>query len=554
MLRLAPTRIALSSSDTEWHAKRSQKRLSIAKDIGVSNDAIGGLSREAQSPRHGSVKQVNGLLTRKGRRDLQTEENPIYNDEPVPRDSQAFWDQVLVEAGTAVAVHQSPLASSPPLIDPSGDFLENSSATRPSVQSQNRNNRPSVRIPTGAPELLISPSSPVSDADSEVSVQKRSFTSPLPLPFLDDGDESRLEGSGTNSPEELDLLSLARESDSIDHAYATKTLGSEETQTSSIHQMDLDGPSDSAPNLRHYRSTSSLLDPERGSIGMPFGAQARKAELAASRNVCSANSTANLNIPYANPASLDPSHGEDAVPTPSQHVRTQSGGAPRSRLVIPENAAASSPERQQAAQAHSNTLESSDAPEVITPPHRPKRTYRRRSQTYPYTTSVDSTGDAQPVEARYSTINPFSSSPYRRAPQEVNNYQRRPLHNQYFDMSPAELRRQHEENLLTSPQSAFLVHLSPQHISSHPQHIILRQDNGHPQPGQYPTPYPITQRKHSPPPRHVPPHLQHPLRPLAKPPLPNNPYPPLHLQRLPTRLLSASDPRGASEERAPVHG
>ncbi|KAL8712621.1 MAG: hypothetical protein Q9220_003152 [cf. Caloplaca sp. 1 TL-2023] len=457
----APTRITLSSSDTEWHAKRSQKRLSISKADAVSTHAGNELTLEAQSPRYGGSKQADELFTRKGRRKAQTEEIQLYSDEPVPRDSQAFWDQILVEAGTSAAVRQSPRVTSPQPAAPFDDFLENNIAAQPSVQGQTRENQVAVRIPTGAPELLISPRSPVSEADSEASVQKGSFTPPSPP---DHGDESRQAGSRTTSSEGLDLLSVARDGVRIDHAYATDPPTSEETQDSSIHQMDLDGPSDSTPKPRHYRSSSSLRDPEPGSIGMPFSAQARKAELAASRNLSFASSVADLTIPYVPEAKLDPDHEENANCIPNSHGRTQSGGLPHSRLYIYESTAASSPERHQTTQAYLKTLQPSDGPESIVQNPRPRRTYRRRSQTYPYAESVDSTGDGQSTEACYSITNPFNSSP-NHCPQEgANNSQHRtPSQNQHLDHS---FTPQHGDNSLASPES--VLHHPP--ASSPPLH------------------------------------------------------------------------------------
>ncbi|KAL8925565.1 MAG: hypothetical protein Q9208_003456 [Pyrenodesmia sp. 3 TL-2023] len=406
MLRLASTRITLDSSDLQWHICRHEKRLAKLEEEKPVTDVLTEPSGQPQSPgpRHEHPSRT---------RQRSPDEIPIFSDEPVPRDSQAFWDRIVADAGTSARLHQRPLARSPQVIVPSNTFLENNGSIRLSVRGEDEDeDEQPQRHDLGSPqELLTSPRSPVSDA-SETSTEIESRLTPLELPSVDrDQNHSQPPQSRQSSLERFDSSAKTEvESDATldNHPFTSPVSRGVNPQALWPSQMDVDGPSDTAPSLQHHRSTSSLQDPDPGSVGMPFGAQARKAELAASRKASMADSAARVDSRVSMPGALQAGYTGDQ---PMQHNRTRSGGFQRSRLYISEAAASSSPDKRPR-----SPIESRDEPDKLNllslPPRRRKR-YKQRSETYSYVASEASEATTARIESSQSALatnNPFEVS------------------------------------------------------------------------------------------------------------------------------------------------
>ncbi|KAL8762591.1 MAG: hypothetical protein Q9184_001445 [Pyrenodesmia sp. 2 TL-2023] len=342
-----------------------------------------------------------------------SEESPIFSDEPVPRDSQAFWDRIVADAGTSARLHQQPLARSPQVIVPSNTFLENNGSIRLSVRGEDEHEHEQAqRLDLGSPpEMLTSPRSPVSDV-SETSTEVEPHMTSLLLLSLDRVEnDSHTRQSRQSSSEPSDSSAktgVGSHATLGNHPFKSLVSRGVSPQGPWPSQMDVDGPSDTAPSLQHYRSTSSLHDPDPASVGMPFGAQARKAELAASRNASMADSTARMEFRVLTPGALQ---AEYTRAQPTQHNRTRSGGFQRSRLYISEAAASSSPDKRPRSPA-----ESRDEPDKLNllslPPRRRKR-YKQRSETYSYVASEASEATTAQIESSHSALatnNPFEVS------------------------------------------------------------------------------------------------------------------------------------------------
>ncbi|KAL9031101.1 MAG: hypothetical protein Q9196_000836 [Gyalolechia fulgens] len=405
MLRLASTSISLTSSDLDWHARRHEQRLETLKKGRLSSKVAEGPDIQSQSPGpcRQDIANDSSSLSRPGHG--AADETPIYSDEPVPRNSQAFWDSILADAGTSTRVHQTSLARSPQVVVPSDSFLENNGSVKLSIRDTNEDDQLPAPSGNDPAELLLSPTSPDSDRESAAATEIHSRLSPLSLPSLDGDENYQQDQSHRSSIESLDLQSSIRQDASIDIEAPPKERGPG-SQHAWANQMDVDGPSDDAPSLRHFSSISSLQDPEPGSIGMPFGAQARKAELAASRNVSAARSIAISSVSRAQSGMLD-QYVQDGYA--QAHVRTRSGGLPRSRLYISEAAASSSQERSTPALVYEEALDQGDI--LYSPRRRCRKPYRRRSDTNSLTASEESTRRTRIATALAST-NPFGSSPY----------------------------------------------------------------------------------------------------------------------------------------------
>ncbi|KAL9602702.1 MAG: hypothetical protein Q9219_001692 [cf. Caloplaca sp. 3 TL-2023] len=392
MLRLASTRITLNSSDLEWHVRRHETRQAALQKVKFPSGAVDRSKAQSQSPGPSTRRLIDGgsRLQRSRGTDVEI---PIYSDEPIPRDSQAFWDQILADAGTSTRVQQAASARSPHIVELSDAFLDNSGSVPLSIRGENDDNESRVPSDSTAKELLISPRSPVSESDSSLTAELRSRPSLLSLSSLDGvEDQRRLQSRHSSLDSDIYHSSIKETVDTHLPSDSQKQDAPSEEDADEkgawLNQRDVDGPSDAAPNLHHYSSTSSLQDPEPESIGMPFGAQARKAELAASRKMGVSRSGARLDVFYGEP---DVQDGYI-----QQHVRTRSGGLPRSRLYISEAVASSSPEKQQ-------------------------RSSAQRRNTTPDTQRSDSLG----IDADASRIASASSNPFGH-PSDGS------LHNQYI--------------------------------------------------------------------------------------------------------------------------
>ncbi|KAI4200676.1 MAG: hypothetical protein LQ346_002338 [Caloplaca aetnensis] len=410
MLRLASTRITLDSSDVRWHVHRHEKRLARLEEEKPATDVPGESSSQPQSPR---PRHEHPLRTRQ----RSPDEIPIYSDEPVPRDSQAFWDRIVADAGTPARLHQQSLARSPQLIVPSNSFLENNGSVRLSVRGENEDDEAQSHDLDSLQELSISPRSPVSDA-SETLTEVESHLPARSLPSLDrEEDRPQPLQSHQSSSEHSDSSAkteVGSDATLDSHPFRSPKNRGLNSQAPWFGQMDVDGPSDAAPSRQHHRSTSSLQDPEPGSFGMPFGAQARKAELAASRNASVAHSR--ISIPSA--SSQAQYTGDHSV----QHSRTRSGGFQRSRLYISEAAASSSPDKRPRSPAASR--DEPDELNLLSLPPRRRNKYKQRSETYSYVASEASEAATARIESpqfALATDNPFEVSRDRNLQAEPSN-------------------------------------------------------------------------------------------------------------------------------------
>ncbi|KAI4243985.1 MAG: hypothetical protein L6R40_003196 [Gallowayella cf. fulva] len=428
MLRLAPTRISLTSADLDWHTRRRKERLAKVKNGGQAKAAIYGSGSQIRSPQSPVVRDPMPTRQDKGKEVL------IYSDEPIPEDPQAskpFWDKILAEGGTPSRVQAASLALLPQVVSPSESFLESTGSVYLSVEGQDDDDH---TINETLDDLLISPRSPDfarqspesrSSSWSTASTQIQSRRSPVSLPVRLPTGYPDEPCSSDDSNEELELPPVAETGASVKPVRSLEEQGTT-AQDPWVNQMDVDGPADAELNLRHYRSTSSLQDPEPGSVGMPFGAQARKAELAAFRNAQAASSV--IDLSSHSPGFGAPNRAyqdEQNSFYTSQHLRTRSGGLPRSRLYISEVAASSSPEQRQRSVAEPDNPMPSDNDSSSLAPRRGRKKYKRRSGSPSFAASTPSTGYNHSFESSYASENPFGGSmanlPPQSLPRDINS-------------------------------------------------------------------------------------------------------------------------------------
>ncbi|KAL8648317.1 MAG: hypothetical protein Q9226_006047 [Calogaya cf. arnoldii] len=415
MLRLAPTRISLTSADLDWHVRRHEKRLAKVMSGKTTGTRAQGPKPRTKPPKYRppvdwgpmptSLEGVNPV--------------PIYSDEPVPQDSeeaQPFWDGILAEVGAIDRGNQpSTFRSHPP-----NELPENNGSAHLSVQGQVEDDwshhGPSSDLQVSPRSPEIHPLSPASSSGSWTSastqIQSRQTNITLPIRHRDK-DSTGLQSSDS-SDHEFDPHSVVSNATVIQ---STTSMQAHRThsQHSWVNQMDVDGSSDTTPYLHHYRSTSSLKDPEPGLRGMPFGAQARRAELTAFRN---ASSSVDLETQQSVFDTPDRALRDGYSPSrSSEHMRTRSGGLPRSRLYISEVVASSSPEKRQRSVAGSDNLLLSNDVDIL--PIRVRKRYKRRDSSS-FIGSEASDDHTHPAYSAYASENPFGGPPNSSPPDPIS--------------------------------------------------------------------------------------------------------------------------------------
>ncbi|KAL9639386.1 MAG: hypothetical protein Q9204_001113 [Flavoplaca sp. TL-2023a] len=400
MLRLAPTRISLAPADLDWHVRRHEKRLAKSKNGESTTDKAQASKHQSKSSKHPSAKDPDTMSTHSPRKDPV----PIFSDEPVPQnseESQPFWTGILAEIAAAGRGNQTSISRSH-LPDAS---IQDSGGRRISVRGQHETDWShgsalgDIQISPRSPDSL--PQSPASSSGSWTSastqIQSRQTPNSVPARYLDD--DAAEQQSSDNSDQELDPKPVAVHGQDV------------VSQHIRINEMDVDGSSDTGPHLHHHRSVSSWQDFEPGLRGMPFGAQARRAELAASRNAS------------VDSASIDPRCPESEFITPDhalqdgyshshslQHMRSRSGGLPRSRLYISEVAASSSPEKRQRSTAGSD-LPMVSSNNTGSAPGRVRKKYKR-PPTSPAPRTPSHSNPLSPIHMPTSENASYARSPY----------------------------------------------------------------------------------------------------------------------------------------------
>ncbi|KAL8998548.1 MAG: hypothetical protein Q9169_002388 [Polycauliona sp. 2 TL-2023] len=464
MLRLAPTRISLTSADLDWHVRRHEKRLAKAKNGETTRTKAESLIHQSKLSKYQPAMESNSTATSSQRGDLV----PIYSDEPVPQnieESQPFWSGILAEVGAVARGNQISAVRSHPLETSS----ENTGSVRLSVPGQEEFDwshggaQGNIEISPRSPVSL--PQSPASDSGSwtSASTQILSRRTPIALPGQLT-DEHRVDLKSSDSSDlDLDLESMAANATTLQAITSIQEYVAT-SQHSRVNEMDVDGSSDTGPALHHYRSTSSLQDAEPGLRGMPFGAHARKAELAASRNASANSSQSDMESRCSDVETPDRAL-QDACspPLPSQHMRTRSGGLPRSRLYISELVASSSPEKRQWSAAGSDLLPVSPN-EIGLVPARVRKRYKRRDSSS-FVGSEASDDHTRPAYSTYASENPFDGPARTSSPEPVP---RNPLEYASLAGGPPE---PYDDPQLLSPPTAY-----PHRFSSHSSNFSSHED------------------------------------------------------------------------------
>ena len=138
MLRLNASSISLDKKDLDFH-QRTHKRRQAAR--GHSRSSLNFHQRHSEGPRSIRGEQISSVLSpiSNSTNSLvnspiheQQDEDSIISRDPVPRNSKAFWDRVLAEAGTPTRV-QATESGNGRIVDPLEDWLGDHHSIRASI-------------------------------------------------------------------------------------------------------------------------------------------------------------------------------------------------------------------------------------------------------------------------------------------------------------------------------------------------------------------------------------------------------------------------------------
>ncbi|KAL9612335.1 MAG: hypothetical protein Q9167_003068 [Letrouitia subvulpina] len=354
------------------------------------------------------------------------EEISIFTDEPVPKDSREFWDNILAGAGTSSRISSAitPQASSL--------LLKNSGSAAATIQGNLADTIEPSSSRRSPLSNHVSEGSPI----SHVSLQQH--TSP---------ESGKSERDETGLTTELASIVIDEASTPLEAMSRTGARPEKKETRYELpnfpNQMDLDGPADVGPYSWKYpkpsslvhllgksesrstglpdhslspralpRATSlslSLTESDPRSVGMPFGNHVRMAEWSATRQR-RANS-------FEDSESKSLPLNDTQLLNTSEHIQPRLDVRPSPPRNVSQSIAWSTPGQPYDSAIELNGGDNRGETRLLSQPPRRKKGYRRRSQTYSYCQSAASSE----VTAQYSgesldTCNPFdSSSPHQRS-------------------------------------------------------------------------------------------------------------------------------------------
>ncbi len=397
MLRLNFSRISLDRKDLDFHSKTHQRRQAAR---GHDHAPIDPKQRYSGSPRSIKSKKSSSVQTPAKKIAIspvgspsyeQYGENPVISREPVPRNSKAFWDRVLAEAGTPTRT-QTTGSGNARVFDPSEDWLENHRSTRPSIE-EDRNLafdyqddltssddvQGLLNIPHRQPSLDSVRSTRIQISDD--ITRRKSFTASLES-LRHSTKRGRFSNLFRRRPKSFDTV--------------------EEIQPQETLDLSLDGDQSDMQQYRdrNYSTSSGTSHAHSINDGL-YGSRGDR------RTISSSLETSLINVfAHTQPTATErvqrsytkPSGADLTIPV---DTRRPSGTTSQSPLHISEAAATTSPKMSPVASNESRDELLRGAPNFLSLPPRRPRTYRPRSETYSYELSEASSTITQ-VKARPS--------------------------------------------------------------------------------------------------------------------------------------------------------
>lgn len=380
MLRLAPTQIGIGSRDLTWHTERHEARQSRRTD-GYPVEVIGS---------SGSVvpvrtDRVKSKLTHRFARPLSTRvistnsvrgANLISKD-PVPRGSRIFWDSILADAGTPSGIKVQSVGRRPRIIEQSDETQGNARSAEASLEGD-------FNTPTEAFYASLFDITSPPQQSKKADVLHSSFSSEYDS--AGEYNENNREISGDNFHEKSRFDLPIRSSSLLLSPGGTKPEDSTIGPRDLFYRKEWDICPDSLPY--HRRNLGINADAESISQYQSSPQDARRATTKKSGQGKTSDTPESNDVAAESfgPFSLP----QLPFPRVVENFRRRSNGLPRSPLYISQAVASSSPEKRPQAFSNDSDEDVIKSPSLLNRPPRRRKTYKLRSESYPFDASEKS--------------------------------------------------------------------------------------------------------------------------------------------------------------------
>lgn len=353
MLRLAPTQIGIGSRDLTWHTERHEARQSRRAD-GYPVEVIGSPDRAVPV----RTDRVKFNLPHRFARPLsirKTSTNSVrgadlISKDPVPRGSRIFWDNILADAGTPSGIKVQNVGRRPRIIEQSDELQGNARSTEASLEG-------GFNTPTEADYASLFDITSPHQQSKKADVLHSSFSSEYNSACEYNENNRELPGNDFHGKTQFDLP--IRSSSLLLSPGGTRQEDSIIGPRGLFYRKDMDSCPDSLPYHRRNLGANADSDtPESNDmVAESFG-------------------------PFSLP--------QLPFPRVVENFRRRSNGLPRSPLYISQAVASSSPEKRPQAFINDSDEDVTQSPSLLNRPPRRRKTYKPRSESYPFDVSEKS--------------------------------------------------------------------------------------------------------------------------------------------------------------------
>ena len=409
MLRFTSTQIGLEVRDLNWHRDRHYERQILRTNgspVRLDQKSDGrnlvqpnypGLSLPIRPSTSQSVEQAQHPINRG---------SPLLSNDPIPRDSRAFWNKVLADAGTPTKAQETVFGNGE-LVEPSFKWLASNRSSKASIESSSdpdAEDMDCVGLQKQGLESLNIEDKADARLENHCQTSSASFYSSAASRISEETVETFLPGASGPSTTKSRFASLFHKKSKQEGP--DNSLGSPQ----SPGVGDYDGASDPYRHASASADDASSDESADGCARYEHNDRTISANWEAFVNESAEMSDVDLPLPRSNADFRPPS---PMLPTPRRAVATlqhQPSGLRRSLLHISQ---ASSPDKGPRATSDQGGQLPGPSGLLSQAPRRRNMRYRPRSQSYSYVASEESYHSALPqfdgLAASPATIT--SSSP-----------------------------------------------------------------------------------------------------------------------------------------------
>lgn len=380
MLRLAPTQIGIGSRDLTWHTERHEARQSRRTD-GYPVEVIGSRGRAVPV----KTDKVKSKLPHRFARPLSTriistnsvDGADLISKNPVPRGSRIFWDNILADAGTPSGIKVQNVGRRPRIIEQSDESQGNARSAEASLEGNF--NTPSEAYYAGLFDIT-SPHQQSKKADVLHSNLSSDYNSACEY----NENNRELSDNDFNEQSRFDLP--------IRSSSLLLTPGETEQGDSMIghrglfYRKDWDSCPDSLPYHRRNLGTNADAESRSQFQSSPQDPRIATTKKSGQRKASDASKSNDMAAEPFGPFSLP----QLPFPRVVEDFRRRSNGLPRSPLHISQAVASSSPEKRPQTFSNNSDEDVINSPSLLNRPPRRRKTYKPRSESYPFEVSEQS--------------------------------------------------------------------------------------------------------------------------------------------------------------------